>query len=356
MKIRVGLAVALSSFVVLAGCGGIQNEIPVSGTEKQTDNIETQEASRDVFAMDTYMTVTAYGEDAEAAVEEAEAEIYRLENLLSTAIGTSEIAQVNQNHGGSLTTDSIYLVERSLELYESTKGAFDITVYPVMRAWGFADQNFRVPEEEELKELLSRVDSSRIELSKDSGTIRFSGEDMEIDLGGIAKGYTSARIMDIFREHGITSGLVSLGGNVQVMETKVDGSLWRVAVQNPDLEEDYLGVLEVENKAVITSGGYERYFEENGQTYHHIIDPKTGYPAQSGLISVTIVSSDGTLADGLSTSLFIMGKDEASDFWRAHSREFEAIFVDEEKNLYVTEGIADSFSSDYHVEIIKENQ
>ena len=114
--------------------------------------------------------------------------------------------------------------------------------------------------------------------------------------------------MDIFKENGITSGLVNLGGNVQALGTKTDGSNWRVAVQSPDDTEDYLGVLSIRDKAVITSGGYERYFEQDGVTYHHIIDPKTGYPAENGLVSVTIVSSDGTLADGLSTLLFIMGR------------------------------------------------
>lgn len=129
---------------------------------------------------------------------------------------------------------------------------------------------------------------------------------MKVDFGGIAKGYTSASVMEIFKECGVTSGLVSLGGNVQALGSKIDGSSWKVAVQNPDSEENYLGVLSIKDKAVITSGGYERYLK-NGKVYHHIIDPSTGYPANSGLKSVTIVSNDGTLADGLSTSLFIMG-------------------------------------------------
>ena len=175
---------------------------------------------------------------------------------------------------------------------------------------------------------------------------------MKIDLGGIAKGYTSSRIMDIFKENGITSGLVNLGGNVQALGTKTDGSNWRVAVQSPDDTEDYLGVLSIQDKAVITSGGYERYFEQDGVTYHHIIDPKTGYPAKNGLVSVTIVSSDGTLADGLSTSLFIMGEEKAAEFWKAHSNEFEAIFVTDDGTIYVTEGLKDSFTTDLDMKVI----
>ena len=170
--------------------------------------------------------------------------------------------------------------------------------------------------------------------------------ELEIDFGGIAKGYTSGRIMDIFREHGITSGMVSLGGNVQVLGIKTDGSKWRVAVQNPEDTENYLGVLETQDRAVITSGGYERYFEQDGKTYQHILDPKTGYPADSGLTSVTIVSADGTLADGLSTSLFVMGKEKAVAYWRAHSEEFDAILVEKDGTVSVTENIADQFTPD----------
>ena len=174
-----------------------------------------------------------------------------------------------------------------------------------------------------------------------------------VNNGGIAKGYTSSRIMDIYREKGVTSGLVNLGGNAQVFGTKPDGSLWRVAVQSPDSEDEYLGVLEAKDKAIITSGGYERYFEKDGVTYHHIIDPATGYPAENGLVSVTIVSTDGTLADGLSTSLFVMGKDKAVDYWKAHSDEFDMILLTDDEKLYVSEGIKDSFTSDREVEIIK---
>ncbi len=178
---------------------------------------------------------------------------------------------------------------------------------------------------------------------------------MKIDFGGIAKGYTSGRIADIYRECGVTSGLINLGGNVQVVGTKTDGSKWRVAVQSPEAEDDYLGILSTADRAVITSGGYERSFEQDGMKYHHIIDPSTGHPANNGLVSVTIVSADGTLADGLSTSLFIMGKDKAAEYWRAHSDEFDTILEDADGVLYVTEGIADDFTSDHETNIIRKD-
>lgn len=364
-------SVCLGALLLTGGCG--QNQSNTQQKQETTEQntaqaweaagVETEassengdpsqaEASRDIFAMDTYMTVTAFGENADAAVDAAQAEIERLDALLSTGNGDSEIAKLNASGTAELSVDAGYLVERALELNEETDGAFDIAIYPVMEAWGFPSQNYQVPSDELLQERLALADASQIIYDAEAREISFGKDGMEIDLGGIAKGYTSARIMDIFKSCGITSGLVNLGGNVQVLGVKTDGSKWRIAVQSPDGESDYLGVLSVSDKAVITSGGYERYFEQDGKTYHHIIDPKTGYPAENGLTSVTIVSADGTLADGLSTSLFIMGKEKAAEFWRAHSDEFDAILLADDGTLYVTEGIADDFSTELPAEVI----
>lgn len=328
---------------------GLSEDTPdVSGSEEDAD----ASASRDIFAMDTYMTVTAYGSRCEEAVDAAVNEIERLDALISIGDENSEIYKVNESGEGILSPELGYLVERSLDLYDSTGGLFDIAIYPVMAEWGFISQDYKVPDQNTLERLLALTDASRIHYDEETGEITFDMENMEIDLGGITKGYTSARVMDIYREYGVTSGLVSLGGNVQVLGTKTDGSLWRVAIQDPTDEGGYMGILSVKDAAVITSGGYERYFEENGEKYHHIIDPRTGYPANSGLTSVTIVSEDGTLADGLSTSLFIMGKDQAIEYWRQHSDEFDTILVDENNEIYITEGIADSFESDYVTHVI----
>ena len=324
--------------IMAAGCGQQQKTEQTEGTEES--------ASQDIFAMDTYMSVTAYGADAESAVSDAIAEIERLDALLSTGETDSEIYKLNQNGGGSISEDTSYILERALEIWKSTDGCFEIGIYPLMQEWGFTDGNYKVPDKETLQKLLPLADSSKIDFNEKDQTVSFEQDGMEIDFGGIAKGYTSGRIMDIFREHGITSGMVSLGGNVQVLGIKTDGSKWRVAVQNPEDTENYLGVLETQDRAVITSGGYERYFEQDGKTYQHILDPKTGYPADSGLTSVTIVSADGTLADGLSTSLFVMGKEKAVAYWRAHSEEFDAILVEKDGTVSVTENIADQFTPD----------
>ena len=317
----------LAVLVCLTGCFA-------AGTGMQKDD---PSVTRDLFAMDTYMTLTAYGEQAEEAIDAAEAEIRYLDTLLSTGDPESEISELNHAGSGEVSDVSMYLLDRSLEVHSMTDGAFNPLIYPLMDAWGFTDKDFRVPDDGTIQRLLPLLDTDGITIDKEADMITFDKPGMMIDLGGIAKGYTSSRIMEIFSEHGITSGLVSLGGNVQVLGTKPDGSNWRVAVQDPgaddiaaedgasaDSGEDsaaagtetqtYLGILEAADMAIITSGAYERNFTQSGKLYHHIIDPKTGKPADSGLRSVTIVSKDGTLADALSTSLYIMGKEKAIDY------------------------------------------
>lgn len=363
--------IGILALSLMAGCGGTGDLSGETHTTKAPEKIVTPagnvssqsgstgenaqaEASREFFAMDTYMRVSAYGADgqAEEAAVAAENEVRRLEGLLSTGLATSEIGVINANGGGAVSPDTAYLLERSKELCEMTEGAFDISVYPLMQAWGFPTKEYRVPAEEELAELLKKTDALQVLLDEEEGIVSFGMDGMQIDLGGIAKGYASSRIMEIWRESGITSGLVSLGGNVHALGTKPDGSLWRIAVQSPHDANAYLGILSVQDKAVITSGDYERYFEQDGVRYHHILDPATGYPAESGLVSVTIVSTDGTLADGLSTALFIMGKERTVEFWREHSEAFDVILYTEDGGLYVTEGIAESFSSEQEVQVV----
>lgn len=308
-----------------------------------------------IFAMDTYMTLTAYGKGAQEAIEQGQTCIETLDAMLSTGLDTSEVSRVNQNGSGILSEDAANILTRALEISAETDGAFNPLMYPIMEAWGFPTQNYRVPDEKELDALLERIDTSQVAFDAQSGAVIFLREGMEMDLGGIAKGYTSTKLMDLFASCGVTSGMVSLGGNVQVLGCKPDGTNWRIALQNPDGSDNYLGVLETSDMAVITSGGYERYFEQDGVTYHHIIDPSTGFPADSGLCSVTIVSADGTLADGLSTALFVMGLEKSIAFWQTHSENFDAIFLTDDDQLYVTAGIAEDFVDAYYdVTVIEE--
>lgn len=290
------------------------------------------------------MTVSAYGEQGEKAVDSAVKEINRLDALLSTGKDTSEVSALNKNEGGDLSADTNALMDAALDLYESTDHVFDITIYPVMKLWGFTDQNYKVPSDGDLKAALELVDASTLDYNQSKKTVDFTVKGTKIDFGGIAKGYTSATVAQLYRDLGVTSGLINLGGNVQTVGLKPDGSEWRIGIQHPEDENAMLGVVTTHDEAVITSGGYERNFEEDGVVYHHIIDPSTGYPADSGLISVTIVSEDGTLADGLSTSLFIMGREKATEYWKSHQKDFDFILCEEDGTLVVSSGLKDRFT------------
>ena len=344
------LASAVVASMLLTGCGTASDTKHTgSSSETQTTNSTTassaQPVSQEIFAMDTYMTVTAYGDNAQKGVTDAVAEIQRLDNLLSIGKEDSEISKLNKSGSAALSDDTAVMVAKALDLYKSTGGAFDITVLPLMELWGFTTQEYYVPTEDEIQSTLQRVGADKLTWDESTKTLTL-GNKQEIDLGGIAKGFTSSRIMEIFKQDGVTCGMVSLGGNVHLLGTKQDGSAWRVGIQDPDNTDDMLGVLQAIDCAVITSGAYERNFEKDGVTYHHIIDPATGKPSNSGLTSVTIVSKDGTLADGLSTSLFVMGKDKAIAYWKQHADEFDTILVDKDRNVYITEGIAGNFSPD----------
>lgn len=320
-----GLLVAA---LMLAGCGA------------QTSTEESSQ-SREVYAMDTVMTLEAYGQNADAALDAAVAEIERLDALWSIASSDGEIAQLNAEKQITASADTLALLTRAKEISAATDGLFSTTIAPLMEAWGFTSGDYRVPDEAELSALLAHVDDEKIAISDSTITIP---ADAEVDLGGIAKGFTSARVMEIFRENGVENGILSLGGNVQALGTKPDGSLWRVGLQDPADERALFATLELADKAVITSGAYERNFEQDGVVYHHIIDPRTGYPAESGLSSVTIVSDDGTLADGLSTALYIMGKEAAVEFWRSHRDDFDMVLLADDGAVTVSAGIADALT------------
>lgn len=348
---RKGKILLLLSICLCLGCGKNSMETErIVLPDAQEDIAEP--VTKELFAMDTYMTLSAYGENAETALELAAQKIEELDEKLSVGNPDSEISRINTEGKQKVSLDTYHLIAEGQEIWKETNGAFNIAMEPLMELWGFTSGDYQVPDEEVLKEELTRIDASKIAIDEKSMEIDLEKEGMKIDLGGIAKGYTSEKLMEIFKEQGLESAMVSLGGNVQVLGKKTDGSLWRVAIQDPDGSGDYLGVLETSDEAVITSGGYERCFEEDGAIYHHILDPQTGYPADNGYQSVTIVSADGSLADALSTALFVMGTEKAEAYWKKHSDSFDAIFLTTEGELSVTEGIADRFTSDHEMRII----
>lgn len=318
------IALSALCLCLLAGCAGGEGE-----------------KSATIYAMDTVMGVTAYGERAQEAVDAAVDELNRLEALLSPRRPGSDVAKVNEHPGASgavpVCAETADLVERVLALCADTDGALDVTVYPATKAWGFADKNYRVPDDAELAALQEAVDYRRVRVYRDDvPAIDASGG--ELDPGAVAKGYAGDRVAELWREAGVTSGLLDLGGNIYCLGAKPDGSDWTVGVRSPEDKNALLCTLSGRDMAVVTSGAYQRNFRQDGLFYHHILDPKTCAPANSGLASVTIVAESGLLADGLSTAVYVMGLDKAGALWRARG-DFEMILYTDGGALYLTAGL-----------------
>jgi len=359
---RVFFCLAILALTVsLSGCGAGSN--PTSGGGDQN-------ATAEIFAMDTVMKLTACGEGGEEAVIAATSAIQKLDRALDRTDPNSEVSAINAEAGTAVAVSNqvLSLVRAALEYGSATGGAFDITVAPVMDAWGFTSEEKQVPSQETLHQLLPLVDSGL--LSAGGGTVTLA-EGQAMDLGGIAKGYASDCAEEALRQAGVADGVIWLGGNVYVQGSSPDGDPWQIGIQDP-LGDDSFALLQLTDAYAITSGGYQRYFEQDGKTYHHIIDPATGYPADSGLISVTVVADangpdrspdgyclpgSGTMCDAFSTALFVMGEALAIDFWRNGGYAFDMVLVTDDGRVLVTGGLAGNFQGnealDYTYEVIR---
>lgn len=257
----------------------------------------------------------------------------------------SEIAFCNRNYAVDgltrLSPDIISYLEREFNIYEETNGAFSPCILPVTELWGIEDGKTEIPEEKDLQDALEHTDVSEISLDKDGVIFHESG--MEIDFGAVGKGAAADLVLDNLSHTNIKGAVISIGGTIAVYGDKGTGKMWHIGIQDPrGAMDDVLGVVDVSGFNVVsTSGDYEKYFEMDGKRYHHIIDPKTGYPSESGLMSVTIISPDGFLSDAMSTACFVMGLSDGMAY--AEEKNVEAIFVTTDKKIYITDGIRKKF-------------
>lgn len=323
LRLLAGLLSSAALFV-LTGCAG--------------------KAERNLFALDTYIQLTAYGRGASAALTDCDAEIQRLENLLSVTREGSDVFRINRANGAAVSVEpeTAALLTKARHLAALTDNAFDPTVYPLVKLWGFGNSP-SVPEPAAISALLPLVDAGL--LSIDGVEIALPAG-AGVDLGGIAKGYVSDQLAALLQSRGVESALLALGGNVHALGSKPNGDAWRVGIQDPRDATAVAGVIDARDCAVITSGGYQRYFEENGVRYHHILDPATGYPADSGLCSVTVIAKSGVEADALSTALFVMGAENAIAFWRQHGG-FAFVLITTDGELLYSENASFSAAGGY---------
>ena len=347
-----GLSGLLCLLLLCTGCGGgAVSSAPGSGSVAATAAV-TKPVERELFAMDTYMNLRVWGEEAPAALEAAEREIHRLDELLSVTGENSEIRRANAGETVTLSEETAALLEQALRLSEETGGAFDITIYPLMEAWGFPSGDYRVLSVRERKKLLAKVGQKHIHYDRKKKTLSLD-KGTRIDLGGIAKGCLADRLKELMRELKVPAAMLSLGSStIQLAGEKPDGTPWKVAIRDPEDENAFAGILSGPACVIDTSGGYERFFKRDGKTYWHILDPATGAPAESGLLSVTVVGGDGAEGDGLATALFVMGEKRALEYWRARSEDFDLVLVREDGTIAVTEGIGDRFTSERAVDIV----
>ncbi len=299
----------------------------------------TREEVRELYLMDTVSSFRISGEAASLAADEAEACLSELDRELSAFSEGGELWEINENGGGSLSERLGDVLRKAEEYSALTDNAFSATLGSVIELWSVGEKNY-VPTKEEIEEAKRKSDPQNMKLS--DGTVSLSNG-AKLNLGAIAKGYASDLVRDILIKHGVENAVISLGGNIYVRGKNPSGEAWKVGIRDPFLSEnDYMGILSVSEKFIISSGDYERFFEKDGARYHHIMDIKTGAPAESDIASVTVISENGALGDALSTALFVMGKEKALEFWRENEG-FELVIIDKNKQVTVTEGIEGSF-------------
>jgi len=300
--------------------------------------------ARSEFLMDTIVNAVVYSRDkaaGEQALQLAYREMTRLEALLDRHSDTSDVARINRSAGEApvrVSEDTMEVLKRALHIGVLSDGAFDITVAPLLSLWGFGTGGETVPEAESIASALRLVDFQQIKLDETAGTVLLKNKGSQIDLGGIAKGYIVDRAAEILLEQGITVAFLDAGGDIRVIGGKPDGSAWRIGVRHPRARREVIAVIELRDRAIVTSGDYMRYFIADDVRYHHIINPATGFPAQ-GLTSVTVVAADALTADALSTAGFVLGLEAAMALFESMP-DVEAIIVTADGKVHVSSGLA----------------
>ncbi len=319
--------------MLLSGCSR-EGTLPVSMTK---DGL-----------LGTIITLSVYdaGEDSQNLLSGCFEKISDIDSRMTVRSPGGEINALNDSAGANpikVSGDIYRLFSLALDVSKTSDGAFDVTVGPLVRLWGIGTADERVPERSEIEAARGLVSWQDVLQDESEGSVFLKREGMLADLGGIAKGYAGDAASDFLRENGVRRAVLDLGGNICLIGSRPDGTGWRVGVRNPVVgESGNIGTLRLEDTSVVTSGGYERYFEKDGKIYHHILDPKTGYPADSGLLSATIVCKTSALADALSTACFVLGVKKGAKLAESYGAEY--VFVTDGREIIVSRGLSDVFT------------
>lgn len=290
------------------------------------------------FLFNTYISLTVYDEEQLPILKEALEMCREYEQIFSRTLTTSDLSILNSQKSVTNVNPDLYdLIEQSLYYCELTNGSLDISIEPLTSLWNITSSNPAVPADNKIKEALAKVDYNNIILDDNNLSITLEG-DSSIDLGAIAKGYVADKIKYFLLENGVTSGIIDFGGNIVCIGTKPDGIEYVIGIKEPSIKNtSNILALDINDMSVVTSGTYERYFIENEQLYHHIIDTNTGYPADNNLASVTIISQDSLTGDCLSTACLVMGRDEALRLLNSIDNVY-GILIDEQMCIYYSDG------------------
>lgn len=300
------------------------------------------------FAMDTYMQQTVYGSKSEAAATAAANSVGALENLISWRIDDSDIAKLNQAAGSTWTTlnpKTVALLEKSLDVAAKSGGAYDPTTLPLSSLWDFGGENQHVPSADEINKYLKYINYNDLRVDKQESSASLKRHYMAVDLETVEKGAACDEAVAAYRSAGADCGIVAVGDSVGVYGTKADKTPWHIAVRDPAGTEDdspAIGTVDLASGFISTSDIYEKSFTENGVLYHQLLNPKTGFPEDNGLVSVTVTADSGALSDALSAACFILGEEKGIELLKQYNA--GGIFIDKNNRIYVTDNLKNTFT------------
>lgn len=320
----------------------------LSGCRKPFSDAAAKPFSKTNFLLGTIVEISIFDKHDEAIMDKAFDRIREIEKKMTVNNAeSSEIINLNKASGKNevkLSPDTYFVLKKGKEYSEMSDGAFDITIGPVVKLWNIGTDYAAVPEKRKLAEAIKLVDYRKLRLNEDNRTAILEKPGMQVDLGAIAKGYAADEVARILKENGVKHAIINLGGNVITVGSNPNGKPWKIGIQNPfNPRGDFMGVVQIQDQTVVTSGTYERYFRENGKIYHHILNPFTGYPVENNLRSVSIITGKSIDGDGLSTTALLYGLEEGMKLVDSLEN-VEAVFITNDKKVYASSGLKNIFT------------